>query len=53
MLPNGGKYDHKVLDSRECVKSLHTAGRAFVMGNEGNVLSDNERGICDEFLFIP
>ena len=28
-------------------------GAAFVMGNEGNGLSDKQREICDEFLFIP
>ena len=28
-------------------------GAAFVMGNEGNGLSDKQRSICDEFLFIP
>jgi len=25
----------------------------IVMGNEGNGLSDKQREICDEFLFIP
>eukprot|EP00560_Eucampia_antarctica_P002857 CAMPEP_0197836828 /NCGR_PEP_ID=MMETSP1437-20131217/30171_1 /TAXON_ID=49252 ORGANISM="Eucampia antarctica, Strain CCMP1452" /NCGR_SAMPLE_ID=MMETSP1437 /ASSEMBLY_ACC=CAM_ASM_001096 /LENGTH=116 /DNA_ID=CAMNT_0043443323 /DNA_START=129 /DNA_END=479 /DNA_ORIENTATION=+ len=28
-------------------------GAAFVMGNEGNGLSEKQREICDEFLFIP
>eukprot|EP00591_Stephanopyxis_turris_P005699 CAMPEP_0195509778 /NCGR_PEP_ID=MMETSP0794_2-20130614/2621_1 /TAXON_ID=515487 /ORGANISM="Stephanopyxis turris, Strain CCMP 815" /LENGTH=389 /DNA_ID=CAMNT_0040637077 /DNA_START=1 /DNA_END=1167 /DNA_ORIENTATION=+ len=28
-------------------------GAAFVMGNEGKGLSERQREICDEFLFIP
>ena len=29
------------------------SGAAFIFGNEGQGLSDKQREICDEFLFIP
>lgn len=28
-------------------------GAAFVMGNEGNGLSDKQKEICDEFIYVP